>query len=208
MTTIIETIDTPNGPFTLYRRGESPFITVRTVRRSCDGYFIRSTKMKDLSAAREYAKKIISDYHDNFETYDSSLFVETNSLPKMPFDNTKRENDFKAFLKENHIRLRIDRRNVKQEIDDAIKGNWSVSRITRIFRKLWDFRCCNPDCLWDHSKAPVSPQLDHINGNGFNNGPANLRWLCPNCHSLTDTYKSRNKGNGRHSRIIKAKKLL
>lgn len=36
-------------------------------------------------------------------------------------------------------------------------------------------------------------QLDHIDGNSTNNSRENLRCLCPNCHSQTDTYAGRNK---------------
>jgi 5-methylcytosine-specific restriction endonuclease McrA len=35
---------------------------------------------------------------------------------------------------------------------------------------------------------PLSVQIDHINGVRNDNRPANLRMLCPNCHSLTPTY--------------------
>lgn len=38
-------------------------------------------------------------------------------------------------------------------------------------------------------------QLDHINGDSKDNRLENLRFLCPNCHSQTDTYCSRNKSN-------------
>lgn len=37
--------------------------------------------------------------------------------------------------------------------------------------------------------------LDHIDGNSKNDKRENLRALCPNCHSQTDTYSGRNKGN-------------
>jgi 5-methylcytosine-specific restriction endonuclease McrA len=39
---------------------------------------------------------------------------------------------------------------------------------------------------------PLSLQLDHIDGNYRNNLPENLRMLCPNCHTQTDTYGPKN----------------
>jgi hypothetical protein len=41
---------------------------------------------------------------------------------------------------------------------------------------------------------PLSLHLDHINGCRTDNRLNNLRLLCPNCHSQTDTYCGRNKG--------------
>jgi 5-methylcytosine-specific restriction endonuclease McrA len=35
--------------------------------------------------------------------------------------------------------------------------------------------------------------LDHINGNPRDNRPDNVRLLCPNCHSQTDTYSYKNR---------------
>jgi len=51
-------------------------------------------------------------------------------------------------------------------------------------------------CGWSQvnpisGKIPV--EIDHIDGDHTNNSPDNLRTLCPNCHSLTPTWK--NTGN-------------
>lgn len=42
--------------------------------------------------------------------------------------------------------------------------------------------------------------LDHIDGDPTNNRRENLRLVCPNCDSQLPTYKSRNRGQGRHYR--------
>lgn len=39
---------------------------------------------------------------------------------------------------------------------------------------------------------PLTLQLDHIDGDSSNNILDNLRYLCPNCHSQTDTFCGRN----------------
>jgi hypothetical protein len=47
---------------------------------------------------------------------------------------------------------------------------------------------------------PIPLEVDHIDGNAGNNTYLNLRLICPNCHSITPTWKGRNKGNGRAAR--------
>ncbi len=44
---------------------------------------------------------------------------------------------------------------------------------------------------WNGQSIPL--ELDHIDGNNKNNRLENLRLLCPNCHALTPTYRSKNR---------------
>ena len=43
----------------------------------------------------------------------------------------------------------------------------------------------------------VPIEASHIDGNYKNNRPDNIELLCPNCHSLTESYRGRNMGHGR-----------
>jgi hypothetical protein len=49
---------------------------------------------------------------------------------------------------------------------------------------------CGLGPFWNNT--PLTLDLDHANGDPNDNRLENLRWMCPNCHSQTDTFKSRN----------------
>ena len=63
-----------------------------------------------------------------------------------------------------------------------------------------EHRCavCNMKDVWND--RPIVFILDHIDGNSDHNRRLNLRCVCPNCDSQLDTYKSKNRGKGRHKR--------
>jgi len=69
-----------------------------------------------------------------------------------------------------------------------------------LFEK-YEHKCAR--CGWSevnqyNGRMPL--EVEHIDGNYENYNENNLILLCPNCHSLTKTYKGANKGNGRPKR--------
>lgn len=83
--------------------------------------------------------------------------------------------------------------NVRKE--DILKENCKHQRIVLrryvIKNNLIPYKCAICGCTEWQGKT-LSLELDHINGINNDNRLENLRFLCPNCHSQTSTYGSRN----------------
>jgi len=69
-----------------------------------------------------------------------------------------------------------------------------------INEKLIPYICnkCHNNGIWENQK--LSLHLDHINGINNDNRIENLRFLCPNCHSQTETY-----GGKKNKKLIEEK---
>ena len=51
-------------------------------------------------------------------------------------------------------------------------------------------KICGLGPIWNNKCLKL--QIDHIDGNRYNNEDLNKRLLCPNCHSQTDTFGAKN----------------
>lgn len=58
---------------------------------------------------------------------------------------------------------------------------------------LLEYKCVNCGCDGHWQGGEISLEIDHIDGDNSNNELTNLRYLCPNCHALTETYRGKNK---------------
>jgi hypothetical protein len=67
--------------------------------------------------------------------------------------------------------------------------HWLKVRLLEIGLKENRCEICGTD---EWGGKPLTLQLHHINGDGYDNRLENLELLCPNCHSQTDTYGGRN----------------
>lgn len=90
----------------------------------------------------------------------------------------------------------------KNKEETGIKGEYQISNyLRRYIKEKYNNQCAR--CGWNEinpytKETPL--EIEHIDGNYLNNSEDNLILLCPNCHSLTATYKGANKGHGRKMR--------
>jgi hypothetical protein len=81
---------------------------------------------------------------------------------------------------------------------------WPIDKVLResksrytVKRRLLEAGLLTPACdecgLREWRGRPLAIQLDHRNGIRDDHRLENLRMLCPNCHSQTETYAARNR---------------
>lgn len=81
-------------------------------------------------------------------------------------------------------------------LEDILVQNSTYTNNTSLKKRLLEAQLIEYRCyicgISEWNNQPLSLQLDHINGNNKDNRIENLRLLCPNCHSQTDTFSGRN----------------
>lgn len=90
-------------------------------------------------------------------------------------------------VSQNHIKYTLQEICVK----DSIYMNLTRLKKRLVDENILEYKCaiCGNTGTWQGKKLTL--QLDHINGEHTDNRVENLRFLCPNCHSQTDTFGSR-----------------
>lgn len=91
--------------------------------------------------------------------------------------------------------------NWKNGEESGLSGEYGISRHIRryLFEK---YNCSCQICGWNEVNpftGNIPLEIHHIDGDYTNNKEENLQLLCPNHHSLTESFKSHNK-NGRKGR--------
>lgn len=136
--------------------------------------------------------------------YESITFAEV--MRKLGYTQNRGNSygQFKKYLVDNNIdvshfkgRAHGTSDTTKYTLEDIFVKDTKYTNMTQLKNKiiknnLLEYRCdiCGITCWND---KPLTLQLDHINGDNRDNRLENLRFLCPNCHSQTETFCGKNK---------------
>jgi len=82
-------------------------------------------------------------------------------------------------------------------LDDILDGKYPEYQTfklrNRLIKEGIKTNMCEMCGIKDWQGREISMQLDHIDGDSHNHKLYNLRLICPNCHSQTETYCGKNK---------------
>lgn len=98
-----------------------------------------------------------------------------------------------------HFTIKEDNLHGKEKytLDEILIENSPVTRCVLKYYlakyNVLEYKCAICGNKGEWNGLSLTLQIDHINGIRNDNRKENLRWLCPNCHSQTDTYTGKNK---------------
>lgn len=135
---------------------------------------------KSNTIAEVLAKLELSLHSKNYKALNERIKEEDLSLHKL--NQNRKLNSFGGVRE-------ADLKDVLTEESTYSRG--SIKR-RLVEENLKEYKCslCNNLGEWNGQKLIL--QLDHINGINNDNRLENLRFLCPNCHSQTETYCGKN----------------
>lgn len=163
---------------------------------------MKFNRIKISSLSKNELEKLVNESNSfveilaklGYNPYSGNHRTLKNRLNKYSIDIEPLKERSKIYNKE---RLKLLSSKNKIQNSDIFVENSKYLKNCEIKKKLiqdYNFKnlcsvCSQPP---EHNGKSLTLQLDHINGISNDNRIENLRLLCPNCHSQTDTFSGKN----------------
>ena len=157
---------------------------------------IDTTHFKGPTNSESYLGKI-SD--DEFRKIVKESYYFNDIMKKIgykPLLNKKQRDKIKNRIKNLNIDISHFKYSFPKELKEYLIKDGQPC-INHIKKRLYEEKILEEKCVGCsigniYNNKPITLQLDHINGINTDNRIENLRILCPNCHSQTATWGTRN----------------
>ena len=107
----------------------------------------------------------------------------------------KAHSEGKKYIFTNEARV-LSIKSRKDNLKEKPFNEWGRKLQEELILKEQCYKCLECGTSKDWFGKQLIFELDHIDGNRNNNSRNNLRILCPNCHSTTETWRGRNTNTG------------
>lgn len=106
-----------------------------------------------------------------------------------------------------YLLLMVDiKNNLEKILSGEIKLQYCASiRKHILLNNIFDYKC-NKCGIHEWMGQKITLEIEHKDGDNWNNKKENLEFLCPNCHSLTSTF--RKKKNKKQKNIISDEEII
>lgn len=135
---------------------------------------LRKAGRKQGGGAQETVRKKIEEFNIDISHFTGMRWQQSPHQQPQDYSDREKYSVEEVFIQDSPVSQKVMRGYVKRH-------------------NILEYKCQNCGCDGHWRDGIIALEIDHIDGNNTNNTIENLRYLCPNCHALTNTYRGRNK---------------
>jgi len=156
------------------------------LRRLCKRFGLDKNKLVKRGLQVKYSKEILEPIVLSSLSYAQCL-RKLNIVPAGGNYKTLQRNIDIFGIDCSHMKHQAINQGVELKTFDNLTSNDAI-KVRLVKERGYKCEICS---LSEWMNKPICIELEHVDGNNRNNEKANLKLICPNCHSQTPTWRNR-----------------